>query len=81
MYPTNFEVSTVGKKDKLWEGIVKLPSVNEERLLATVAKIEDLITADEKLLNTATSDIVFVSPRVWSWYGDEWLFDFLLQHH
>lgn len=59
-YPIGFEIDTSCKR-YAWEGIVKLPFVDEKSLLAEVAKNEDSLTAAEVLLNSTTSDIVFES--------------------
>ena len=50
-YPLNFEADLNGKKQD-WEAVVKIPFIDEKRLLDQLAKRDNLLTADEKQRNS-----------------------------
>lgn len=49
-YPKAFDLDMNGKKQD-WEAVVKIPFINEERLLRTMAQREQRLTSEEKSRN------------------------------
>lgn len=68
-YPRDFELDMNGKKME-WEAIVKIPFIEEDRLLAAMATKDDGLTAEEKARNsfgvslkfTHSKDLDFIYP-------------------
>ncbi|KAI0719397.1 exonuclease II [Cerioporus squamosus] len=57
-YPTEFEQDLNGKKAE-WEAIVKIPFIDEKRLLKAMAPKEALLSDDEKFRNSFGTSIKF----------------------
>lgn len=50
-YPRDFELDKNGKKQD-WEAVVKIPFIDEKRLLTAMATVEHLLTPEEKARNS-----------------------------
>ncbi|CAE6424286.1 unnamed protein product [Rhizoctonia solani] len=57
-YPENFELDMNGKKQE-WEAVVKVPFIDEKRLLNTMATVEHRLTDEEKRRNSWGMSVKF----------------------
>ncbi|KAI3756792.1 hypothetical protein L1987_56615 [Smallanthus sonchifolius] len=58
-YPTDFNTDTEGKRF-IWQGICKLPFIDEDRLLSATNKIEKELSAEEGKRNAVNLDRLFI---------------------
>ncbi|KAH5499219.1 5'-3' exoribonuclease [Parastagonospora nodorum] len=61
-YPRDFTLDMNGKKQD-WEAVVKIPFIEEDRLLKAMATKEDDLTADEKSRNSFGVSLKFTYSR------------------
>ncbi|QRW17639.1 5'-3' exoribonuclease [Rhizoctonia solani] len=57
-YPENFDLDMNGKKQE-WEAVVKVPFIDQKRLLSSMATLEHRLTEEEKRRNTWGMSIKF----------------------
>lgn len=63
-YPREFALDMNGKKND-WEAVVKIPFVDEKKLLSTLATVEDKLTPEEKKRNGHGASVQFIfNPQI-----------------
>jgi len=61
-YPENFEIDMEGSK-RSWQGVVKLPFIDEERLFDAIKELDQYLSDEEIARNSAGYDTIYVNIK------------------